>query len=322
MTSDRAPTEQPSPSVRALIAIPTCNNRESLRDVVEQAMETGLPVLVVDDGSTDGSLDTIEGLAVESVVFPTNRGKGAAIRAAGEWAAQRGFTHVITVDADGQHLAREAERFLPAMARDPLAIVVGRRDFDTENVTRAARFGRWWSNMWLRVACGAACHDSQSGFRAYPVAVLDQVKCFGRHYDFEVEILARAVWAGAELESVDVSVRYFAGEKRASRFRAIVDNARISRAYTCLVARNLRPWPHNVLFNPDPDPIELSWGHPIRFWKSVYRRMFRKVGDEKKLSLRHPIKSLRLLHLERSTPREITLAAMLGVYLGALPFIG
>jgi glycosyltransferase involved in cell wall biosynthesis len=311
----------PRPSVRPLIAIPAYNSAGALRGVVEEALVTGLPVLVVDDGSTDASLASIDGLPVERIVFAENRGKGAAILAAAAWAERAGFSHVITVDSDGQHRAAEAARFLPKIERDPLAIVVGRRRFEAD-VPASSRFGRSWSNMWLRIASGAECPDSQCGFRAYPVEVLRRVRCRSRRYDFEIEILARAAWAGAAIDSVDVSVRYFRDEKRISHFRPVLDNARISVAYTRLVTRHLIPWPHRVLFSADPDPIRLSWAHPLVFWMDVHRKIFRKVGDEKKLSLRHPIKSLKLLHEERTTPKDISLATALGVFLGALPLIG
>ncbi|MBN1867137.1 DUF2062 domain-containing protein [Candidatus Sumerlaeota bacterium] len=317
-----APVNETAASPRVPIVIPSYNSGRALRGVVEGALETGLPVLVVDDGSTDASFASIADLAVERIVFPENRGKGAAIVEAGRWAQRAGFSHVITVDSDGQHRPSEALLFIPRIERDPLAIVVGCRRFGRENVPGISRFGRWWSNLWMRIAAGVDCRDSQCGFRAYPVEVLNRVRCSSRRYDFEVEILARAAWAGAAIDSVDVSVEYFPADKRISHFKPFLDNAWISVAYTRLVTRHLIPWPHRVLFNPDPDPIRLSWRHPIVYWKDVHRKIFRKVGDENRLSLRHPIKSLKLLHEERTSPKDVSLAVALGVFLGALPLIG
>jgi glycosyltransferase involved in cell wall biosynthesis len=315
--------EAASPSPKVLVVIPVFNNRETLRQVVEETLETGLPVLVVNDGNTDGGPDRIRDLAIERIDFAENRGKGAAILAAGEWAETHGFSHVVTLDADGQHDPGDVPRFLPKIRENGSAIVVGRRDFSRADVPGPSRFGRAWSNMWMRIACGAASPDTQSGFRAYPVAALRRVRCFGRRYDFEVEILARSVWAGFGLDSVDVSVRYFREGKQVSHFRPFRDNFRITIAYARLVARNLLPFPHRRLLDLDPYSIELHWAHPIRFWKSVHRRLYRKLDEEEKhLSLRHPIRSLRLLHLERSSPKEISLACMLGVFLGTLPLIG
>ncbi|HUT25964.1 MAG TPA: DUF2062 domain-containing protein [Sumerlaeia bacterium] len=322
MTAPPAP-EPAFPSPKALAVIPVFNNRQTLRQVVEETLEVGLPVLVVNDGSADGGLDGIRDLSVERIDFPENRGKGAAILAAGEWADAHGFSHVVTLDADGQHDPGDLPLFLPKIRENGSAIIVGSRDFARANAPGLNRFGRAWSNMWMRIACGVASPDTQSGFRAYPVAALRRVRCFGRRYDFEVEILARSVWAGFEVDSVDVSVRYFGKDERVSHFRPFLDNFRITIAYARLVARNLLPLPHRRLLDLDPYAIELSWTHPIRFWKSVHRRLYRKLDEEEKhLSLRHPIRSLRLLHLERSSPKEISLACMLGVFLGTLPLIG
>ena len=311
--------ERPAP--RPVIAIPTYNNRATLRDVVERALRIGPPVLVIDDGCTDGAMDTLEGLAVETIRFAENRGKGEAILAVGRWAAERGYSHVITVDADGQHDPADVPRFLDAIDANPMAIVVGRRDFG-ENVPGSSRFGRAWSNMWIRIACGASCPDSQSGFRAYPVESLTQVSCSGSRYEFEIEILVRAVWAGLELDSVDVSVRYFGEDQRVSHFRPFLDNARISWAYTRLVTRNLMPWPFIRRFQRDPLVPPFSWRRPWRYWIGLHHSLTRRLGpEEKRLSVRHPIRSIKLLHLERTEPREVALATMLGIFLGALPLL-
>ena len=97
---------------------------------------------------------------------------------------------------------------------------------DTPGVSR---FGRRFSNFWLKAATGVSLPDSQSGFRAYPVAVLRALECSGRRYEYEVEILVRAAWAGLALDSVDISVHYDAPENRVSHFKPFLDNLRISK---------------------------------------------------------------------------------------------
>lgn len=282
--------------IRILIAIPTYNNGETLRDVVERALRLELPVLVIDDGSTDGGPDTLEGLAAERTGFPANRGKGAAIVEAGRWAEAHGFTHVITLDADGQHDPQDVPRFRERIWNNPGAIIIGRRDMSGPDVPGSSRFGRGFSNFWLRMACGMSHPDSQSGFRAYPVSILRQVECTSRRYDFEIEILVRSVWAGATLDTVDISVRYDEQARRASHFAPWRDNARISWLYTRLVTRNLMPWPHKVLIE-DPD------------------------NGSRKLSLKRPRRSLLILLRESTSPRAMAAAAMLGIFLGTLPLI-
>ncbi len=311
MTTDSSPskgTDDSCPTISVLLAIPTFNNRDTLRDVVEDALSTGLPVLVVNDGSTDGGCETLDDLPVHRVDSTDNarpersegrginRGKGAAIVAAGRWAETHGFTHVITLDADGQHDPREVGRFLERIQRSPQAIIIGKRDFPAAQAPRSSRFGRRFSNFWLKVACGISLPDSQSGFRAYPVPILRQVKCASHRFDFEIEILVRSVWAGATLDTVDISVRYDEQTRRSSRFRPWLDNARISLTYTRLVLRNFAPWPHKTLIE---DP---------------------RTG-EGRLSLKRLRHSWEILLRESTTPREMSAAAMLGIFLGTLPLI-
>lgn len=280
--------------INVLIVIPTFNNTKTLRHVAEKALGTGLKVLVVNDGSTDVGPDTLEGMPVSRLDFAVNRGKGAAILSAAEWADANGFTHIITIDADGQHNPDDTPRFLEMIKKNPWSIIVGTREFPPLDVPLSSRFGRKWSNLWFRITSGDSLPDSQSGFRAYPVPALREIHCRGRRYDFEVEILVRGAWAGLEITHTNISVHYSDETKRASHFDPLWDNARISNIYTRLVVRNLIPWPHRIIFNQN--------------------------GRET-LSLLHPVKSFKLLLMESSSPREMALSSMLGIFMGTLPLI-
>ena len=279
--------------INVLIVIPTFNNLKTLRNVTENALSTGLKVLVVNDGSTDGGPETLAGLSVSRLDFTVNRGKGSAILSAAEWAETNGFTHIITVDADGQHNPADATRLLDLIRENPWTIIVGTRQF-RDMVPFSSRFGRKFSNMWVWITTGWRVPDSQSGFRAYPVAALRKVRCRGRRYNFEVEILVRGIWAGLSIAQTDIPVHYSAETIKASHFDPLRDNAWISWTYTRLVLRNFLPWPHKVLFNTD--------------------------GKEK-LSILHPIRSFELLLRESLSPKDMALSSMLGVFLGALPLI-
>ncbi len=288
-------SDQP-PSIKILVVIPTYNNQATLRDVVEQAREANPDVLVVNDGSTDGGPESTEGLDVHRVDHPQNLGKGAAILSAVHWAWDRGFTHIVTVDADGQHDPSEVGKFAERIKANPTAIVIGVRDMSSRHVPASSRFGRGFSNFWLKIACGASTPDSQSGFRAYPVNIVRQVRCGTRRYDFEIEVLVRSVWAGASLDKVDISVRYDDQRRLDSRFAPWRDNARISLLYARLVGRNLLPWPHKIVVEDE-------------------------TAGADRLSLKRPRRSLRILLTESTSPKDITFASMLGVLLGTLPFI-
>ena len=237
-----------SAALRPLIVIPVYNNRPTLHTVTLQALQTGLDVLVVNDGSDDGGPATLDGLAMSRVDLPENQGKGAAIQAGVRWAGERGYTHIITIDADGQHDPQDALSFVEKLREDPSRIIIGRRDLRAAGAPFASVFGRQFSNFWLKIASGALLPDSQSGFRAYPVEVLQGIPCGARRYDFEVEVLVRAAWAGIAFLSVDIGVRYFPPSENVSHYRPIRDNFLIAVTYTKLVARNLIPWPHKAQF--------------------------------------------------------------------------
>ncbi|MEJ2201030.1 MAG: glycosyltransferase family 2 protein [Desulfuromonadaceae bacterium] len=173
---------------RVLIVIPVYNHAASLRRVVEGCLAVHSRVLVVDDGSSDEPLSRLAGLAVETLRHERNRGKGAAILSAAEQARQWGMSHIITIDADGQHDPADLPRFLEQLRQTPLALVVGRRDFSVPHVPGSSRFGRRFSNFWLRVQTGRRLTDTQSGFRAYPLFLLQGISWRQSGYAFEVEV--------------------------------------------------------------------------------------------------------------------------------------
>jgi glycosyltransferase involved in cell wall biosynthesis len=280
--------------IRILIVIPTYNNQSTLRDIVMRSMQTGLDVLVVNDGSKDGGPDQINDLDIHHIDLPENKGKGIAITEAAKWAEENNYTHVITVDADGQHHPEEAVKFVEKIKDNPLSIILGNRNFDETDTPASSDFGRKFSNFWVKVSAGVSVKDSQSGYRAYPVEALTKIKCLSRRYNFEVEILVKGVWAGLAVQSVDTTVVYDKDTIEASHFRPFVDNARISLTYTYLVTRNLFPWPHKVLFGKKP-------------------------SDNFRYFFLHPFKSIKSLAMEKSTPKEIVQAVMVGIFLATLP---
>lgn len=279
---------------RPLVVIPVFNHGATLRQVVIRALEVHPHVLVVDDGSTDGGADTLAGLPCEVLRHERNRGKGAAILSAAKAADERGMTHIITLDADGQHDPADIGKFLPLIAAEPGAVVIGARDFDVPNVPGSSRFGRQFSRFWLRVQTGFDVSDVQSGFRAYPVQLLRQLALREAGYAFEVEVLARAAWAGFPLRDVEISVYYPEPDKRVSHFDKFRDNVRISLLNTRLTARSMLPLPHRKY----------------------------AVDDAGKVSVLHPLRSLRLLLADNATPRELALSGALGMALGTSPLIG
>jgi uncharacterized protein (DUF2062 family) len=152
-----------------------------------------------------------------------------------------------------------------------------------------------FSDFWLWLETGVSMKDTQSGFRAYPVEYLAQLELRGDRYDFEVEALAKAAWAGLAVVSIPVEVTYAEKGKRVSHFKPLLDNLRLTHRHGMLVARRLCPWPH--------------------------RRLTPRAPSETAALLRHPIRFFRQLLLEHASPRELGIAAAVGTFIATLPLL-
>ncbi len=238
--------------MKFLAVIPLYNHARTVRAVAEECLAQNLPVLVVDDGSTDGGSERLHGLPVTVLKNAENRGKGAAVLRAAEWARARGFTHIITLDADGQHNPADIPLLHACARQNPDALIIGARRFEGPNVPASSKFGRKFAGFWIHLQTGKAVSDMQSGLRCYPVELLHTVKCWCRRYTFEVEIVARAAWAGFPVKEVEVSVHYPRPEERVSHFHKLKDNMRLSLINTHLTMRAMLPVPHRQ-YRKTPD---------------------------------------------------------------------
>ncbi len=291
--------ETPELQPKIFVVIPVYNHAETLRQVVEGVLRHHAEVLVVDDGSSDGGAAILNGLPVEVLSYRYNKGKGSALLAAAAWGLERGLTHMISIDADGQHAPDDLPLFFSAIAAHPRALIVGQRDFAQEGIPGASRFGRQFSNFWLRLQTGSQLRDSQSGFRAYPLFIFEQLNFWTRRYNFEIEVLVRSAWAGVELRDVPISVYYPPHDERISHFRGVMDNWRLTLLNTHLTMRSVVPWPHRKIF-------EGVQSEPVRV---------------KSVSIFHPLNSIRTLLKENSSPKQLAAAAAVGIILGTLPLL-
>lgn len=220
--------------------IPVFNHAATIDGVISGALATGLPVLVVDDGSTDGSgaiAAAHDGVKVLN--HPQNLGKGAAI-VSGLKAAEGRYDQIITLDADGQHDPADIPALLAAESGDSPVIVVGERiGMYAPEVPRGSRVGRSFSNFWVHVCGGIKVADSQTGFRLYPVRETLELAARGRRFQFEVEILALAGWKGLPVRNAPVNVTYQARGQRISHFRPFIDFMRNSAVFSSLLIRRL-----------------------------------------------------------------------------------
>ncbi len=194
------------------------------REVPEASL--GAALIVVDDGSSDGTGRLAHELGCTVVAHGENRGKGAALRSGLATARAMGFTVALSVDADGQHPAASARRLLLA-SRDPDALVLGVRDLVAAGAPRKNQVSNRISNFFLSRFAGRALADTQCGLRRYPVARTLALHGRSPGYAYESELLLRAVAAGVPLVELEIPVIYPPEELRVTHFDGVRDPARI-----------------------------------------------------------------------------------------------
>jgi glycosyltransferase involved in cell wall biosynthesis len=222
------------------IVIPVYNHGPMIAAVLRKALKLNLPVIVVDDGSTDDCSERIKNIdGIRYLRHRENRGKGSAI-ITGFKRASEIADWAITIDADGQHQPEDALNLIRAIPENSRPLVVGMRQAMTgRHVPWTSRFGRKFSNFWVKISGGPAMTDSQSGFRIYPLPESMNLGVKARRFQFEVEILVRAAWENFPVLEVPVSVSYAKGPLRVSHFRPFVDFMRNTRTFYQLITRRL-----------------------------------------------------------------------------------
>jgi glycosyltransferase involved in cell wall biosynthesis len=225
------------------VLIPSFNPGPRVSETVRAARAQWDPVWVVVDGSTDGSAALLTAFARDDpglhvLVRERNGGKGAAILDGLRAAHEAGYTHVLTMDSDGQHPADCIPRFMSASAQAPEAMILGVPVFDSSAPrlrVRGRRVGNWWTNLetlWSGIA------DTLFGFRVYPVAPLLAVMQrtrWMRRFDFDAEAVVRLSWRGVPVHNLPAPCRYFSpAEGGVSHFNYWRDNLLLTWMYTRL----------------------------------------------------------------------------------------
>lgn len=261
------------PGPTHLILLPSYNSGTRLTAVVREVLPLGWPVIVVIDGSTDGSEREVLAMAgfhenLSVICRPTNQGKGAAVLEGARVALDRGFTHALVMDSDGQHPAGSIATFMEVSMRNPEALIVGEPIFP-DNIPRERLHGRKLSNglVWVELL-GRGINDVLFGFRVYPLTPLLAAlkdRSGGRRYDFETEAAVRLAWAGIMPVNVRAPVRYLSREEGGiSHFHYVRDNARLVIMHVKLLAELfLFRWPALLRHRR-------AWkGHPA--WPRLHR---------------------------------------------------
>jgi glycosyltransferase involved in cell wall biosynthesis len=246
-------------SATHLVLIPSYNTGPLVLDTVRNARAHWNPVWVVVDGSTDGTAEALRHLAASTegirvMVLPRNGGKGFAVLHGLEEAAAAGFTHALTMDADGQHPADRIAGFMAASAARPQAMVLGKPVFGPEAPLARVR-GRRISNFFANLeTLWHGIGDSLFGFRVYPVRPLLAVMRshrWMRRYDFDAEAAVRLSWRQVPAVNISVPVRYLRAEEGGvSHFRYVRDNALLTWMHLRLGAGLLLRLPALLLRRP------------------------------------------------------------------------
>jgi glycosyltransferase involved in cell wall biosynthesis len=279
------------------VVIPTYNNCATICSVVRSVLPIVKEVIVVNDGSTDSTKEALQQFPDVCVVTHKRKmGKGASLADGFAHAVKEGFSHAVTMDADGQHLSDDLPNFIEAIRKNPEALVIGVRALSGKGRKLKSRVLRLHSNFWVWAQTRRRIRDSQSGFRAYPLLKIEALKLKTKNYDYEVEAIVKAVLAGIPVIEVPVHVEYGLGSK--SQFRPIKDFALVAYLNLCLfmeallVPAQVRKMMHLVSYDKESTP----------------RRIFRLVRDT--------------LASEFSSAKRFSLSVGLGVFFGIIPIWG
>lgn len=233
-----------------LVVIPVYNHEHAIGRMVDGVIATGVPCLLVDDGSGDACARVLDALSqrhapqVRLLRLPVNQGKGGAVLAGFREAARNGYSHVLQIDADGQHDPRDILRFLDLARQFPADVICGTPEYDA-SVPKGRLYGRYLTHIWVWInTLSFAIRDSMCGFRVYPlppVMTLMDEETIGRRMDFDVEVLVRLFWRGIGVRNMPTRVTY--PPDGVSHYDVWHDNVRITRMHTRLFFGMLRRLP-------------------------------------------------------------------------------
>ena len=276
-----------------VIVVPTYNNAKTIGGVLSDIKQYANHIIVVNDGSTDDTtqiLSEIEG--IEIITHQRNSGKGTALKNGLCKAKDDGYRYAITIDSDGQHFASDIPTFVKEIEETPDTLLVGGRNIQADNMPGKNTFANKFSNFWFKLETGVKLPDTQSGYRLYPLQLMNVQKWYyTAKYEFELEALVFASWAGVEVRNIPINVYYPPEGERVSHFRPWRDFTRISILNTILVL------------------IALLWIYPRNFCRKLTK-------ENIKLFINNNI-----THSPDSNLR-ITAAVMLGIFMGIVPVWG
>lgn len=212
--------------MRVCALIPAFNEAGHIAAVVAGARQHVEAVIVIDDGSDDGTAEAARDAGAFCIAMPMNGGKALALRRGFDYAREQNFTHAVTLDGDGQHLPEDIPALLGAAEETQADLVIGARPFDRALMPRARYYSNTIGSRWASALVGQRILDSQSGFRLFRLESLSRVKLRSRRYEFEMEALIKLGRAGGRIAQAPIHMVYDQGQAR-SKMKPVRDTVRI-----------------------------------------------------------------------------------------------
>ena len=225
------------------IVIPAYNEEATIADLVERALKLSEKVIVIDDGSIDNTIEQLKGLPVTLLKHEINKGKAASLWDGFTEALKMGVESIITIDGDGQHAPEDIPLLLAKAKSFPKDIIIGARLADKSAIPAKRYYANKFANFWIAWAAAYPIHDSQSGFRLYPVELFADLKISTKHgFVFESEILIKAAQKNIYSHAVKIPAVY-KKDARPSHFRGVADITLITLMVgKSLLSRGMYPW--------------------------------------------------------------------------------
>jgi len=272
------------------VLIPTYNNEKTLKRVIDGVLDYTENIIVINDGSTDSTLQILEKYSITVINLSENKGKGNALKLGFRKAKEIGYDYAITIDSDGQHYPDDIPVFVENLLNENEdVLLIGNRNMSQDGIPKKSSFGNRFSNFWFWFETGIKLEDTQSGYRLYPLRKIPK-KYFTPKFEFEIEIIVRTAWRHVPVKNVPIKVLYDPAE-RVSHFRPFKDFTRISILNTILVT------------------ITLFYVIPRNFVNNFKKKSFKKFIKEDVLE-------------SDGTNRIKAFSIALGVFIGLSPFWG
>ena len=282
-------------ALNCCIIVPTYNNAGSLGSVLQDLQEYTSNILVINDGSTDKTsqvLSNFNSLYIHHIT--PNQGKGNALKKGFQLAGEKGYDYAITIDSDGQHYPDDLDVFLTELEKkkptDREILLVGDRNMGQNGIPGKSSTGNKFSNFWFLVVTGSQLHDTQSGYRMYPVNIINSLKLYTKKFEFEIEVIVKAAWRDVEVRNIPIKV-FYQEKDRITHFRPFWDITRIVLLYMWFVL------------------VSFFYIHPRNKYSDFKKKGFKKFWKE------DIIKSQEPAHKKAA-------AIALGVFVGMSPFWG